>query len=204
MPTLVIALRAAALLTLSGPLLLGVRGRHGGSGTRPRQPTTGRAPVVANFAAFGLFFSLLVGFSRSMEAPMALPLALAGCAFALAGTALVIWSRAELGAAWSLMPKADKDTDLATTGPYRLVRHPIYLGLTVLALGQAIAFGSWEASLVALLGIVPTFAWRAVVEEELLRRVFGERYEVYRQRTGLIFPSLSSKPADETPGKRLS
>lgn len=121
---------------------------------------------------------------------MALPLALSGCLLALAGAALVLRSRAELGPAWSFVSKADQGTDLVTTGPYRLVRHPIYLGLILLAMGEALAFGSWPALMIVLSGIVPTFAWRARAEEKLLSRSFGERYAVYRQRTKMIIPHL--------------
>jgi protein-S-isoprenylcysteine O-methyltransferase Ste14 len=73
---------------------------------------------------------------------MALPLALLGCLLALAGAALVVRSRAELGPAWSFVPKAVQSTGLVMTGPYRLVRHPICLGLALLAMGGALAFGS--------------------------------------------------------------
>jgi protein-S-isoprenylcysteine O-methyltransferase Ste14 len=38
--------------------------------------------------------------------------------------------------------------------------------------------------------IVPSFAWRARVEERLLSRTFGERYAAYQQRTKLIIPYL--------------
>ncbi|HUG21544.1 methyltransferase family protein [Piscinibacter sp.] len=119
-----------------------------------------------------------------------LPLALSGCLLALAGATLVLRSRAELGPAWSLVPKADQGTGLVTTGPYRLVRHPIYLGLTLVAMGQALAFGSWPALSIVLSTIVPTFAWRARAEEKLLSRTLGERYGVYRQRTKMIIPHL--------------
>lgn len=121
---------------------------------------------------------------------MALPLALSGCLLALTGGLLVLRSRVELGPAWSLAPKADHGADLVTTGPYRLVRHPIYLGLALLAMGEALAFGSWVAVMIVLFGVVPTFAWRALAEEKLLSRTFGERYEIYRQRTKLIIPHL--------------
>ena len=88
------------------------------------------------------------------------------------------------------MPKAGQGTGLVTTGPYRLVRHPIYLGLALLAMGEALAFGSWPAFVITLSGIVPTFAWRARAEEKLLSRTFGEGYAVYQQRTKMIIPHL--------------
>jgi len=188
MSTLVIALRTVSLLAFAAPVLAGVRGRHGDPSTRARQESGRRAPVVANFSAFGLFIPSLLIFSGSSDASMALPLSLAGCLLALAGASLVLSSRARLGPAWSFVPKADQATGLVTTGPYRLVRHPIYGGLALLAVGQALAFGSWPALFIVLSGILPTFAWRARAEERLLSRTFGERYEVYRQRTKMIIP----------------
>ena len=190
MSTLIIVLRAVSLLAFVGPMLLVVSGRHGKPKTRASQEGGGRAPVVANLSAFGLFFPSLLIFSGSAEASIALPLALSGCLLALAGAALVLRSRAELGPAWSFVPKADQGAGLVTTGPYRLVRHPLYLGLALLAMGEALAFGSWPALLIVLSGIVPTFAWRARAEEKLLSRTFGERYAVYRQRTKMIIPYL--------------
>jgi protein-S-isoprenylcysteine O-methyltransferase Ste14 len=190
MSALVILLRTVSLLAFAGPMLLGVSRRHGAPKARASQEGGGRAPVVANLSAFGLFFPSLLIFSGSSEASMALPLALSGCLLALAGAALVLRSRAELGPAWSLVPKADQSTGLVTTGPYRLVRHPIYLGLALLAMGEALAFGSWPAFFIVLSGIVPTFTWRARAEEKLLSRTFGKRYADYRQRTKMIIPHL--------------
>jgi protein-S-isoprenylcysteine O-methyltransferase Ste14 len=190
MSTLVMVLRTVSLVAFAGPMLLGVSGRRGEPQTPARQSGAPRAPVVANFAAFGLFFPSLLILSGSSEASIALPLALSGCLLAVAGAALVLRSRAELGPAWSFVPKADQGTGLVTTGPYRLVRHPIYLGLVLLALGQALAFGSWLACSIVLVGIVPTFAWRARAEETLLSRTFGERYALYRRQTKMIIPHL--------------
>lgn len=119
---------------------------------------------------------------------MALLLASSGCLLAVASAALVLRSRIELGQAWSLVPMADEATGLVTSGPYRLVRHPIYLGLAGLAMGEALAFGSWPALLVALCGIVPTFVWRARAEERLLSRALGDSYALYRRRTRMMIP----------------
>ncbi|HVR29143.1 MAG TPA: isoprenylcysteine carboxylmethyltransferase family protein [Thermoanaerobaculia bacterium] len=145
---------------------------------------------MANLAAFGLYFPLLLIFSGSAAGSTALLLASSGSLLAVAAAALVLRSRAELGPAWSFVPKADQGTGLVTTGPYRVVRHPIYLGLALLAIGGALAFGSWPALMIVLSGIVPTFVWRARAEEKLLSRTFGERYAIYRQRSKMIVPYL--------------
>ena len=190
MSTFVIVLRAASLLAFAGPILLtvGGRGRKRSSGGDRRRGD--RTPVLANFAAFGLFFAFLAAFADNAEGRLALLLALCGCLLAVAGAALVLRSRVELGSAWSFVPMADQGSGLVTTGPYRFVRHPIYLGLSMLTMGEALAFGSWPALMIMLSGIVPTFAWRAREEEKLLSRTFGERYARYRKPTRRMVPYL--------------
>ena len=187
---LVIALRAASLIAFAAPLLLAVGGRRRTLKTRPGQGRGDRAPVLANLTAFGLFFPSLLAFPGTLEGYAALLLALTGCLLAVGGAAVVLRSRMELGPAWSFVPIADEATGLVTTGPYRLVRHPIYLGLSMLAMGEALAFASWPALLVVLAGIVPTFVWRASAEEKLLIATFGERYALYRKQTKMILPRL--------------
>jgi protein-S-isoprenylcysteine O-methyltransferase Ste14 len=145
---------------------------------------------VANFAAFGLYVTSLLASSGGSEGSAALLLAAAGALVGVAGAALVRRSRAELGPAWSLVPQADRGTGLVTTGPYRLVRHPIYLGLALLAVGEALACHSWPALTLVFGGIVPTLAWRARTEDKVLGRMFGDRYTVYRQRTKMVIPYL--------------
>src|SRR5262245_54093735 len=115
MSTLVMILRTLSLLAFAGPMLLVVNSRRGEPQTPAGQSGAPRAPVVANLAAFGLFFASLLIFSGSSETSMALPLALSGCLLAVAGVALVLRSRAKLGPAWSFVPKADQGTGLVTT-----------------------------------------------------------------------------------------
>ena len=189
MAALAIALRAVSLLAFAGPML-GVSRQRAHRTTRARQRGGDRAPVVANLAAFAVFLPSLVLFSGTTEGAMALLLALSGSLLAVAGAALVLRSRAELGSAWSFAPMADQGTGLVTTGPYRFVRHPIYLGLAVLAVGEALAFNSWPAFVIVVCGIVPTFAWRARAEERLLDRTFGGSYASYRKQTRMIIPHL--------------
>jgi len=187
--TLVIVLRAASLLAFAAPMLLVVRRRR----RTPNMRAQGhgyRVPVVANVTAFAWFFSVLLTLPGTMVGYAALVLALTGCILTVAGAAVVLRSRMELGPAWSLAPIAHEATGLVTTGPYRVVRHPIYLGLSMLALGQALAFASWPAFLVLLAGIIPTFVWRAAAEEKVLTATFGNRYALYQTQTKMIIPHL--------------
>jgi protein-S-isoprenylcysteine O-methyltransferase Ste14 len=193
MSTMVIVLRTVSLLVFAGPILLGVGertdGRIGERKPRMSHRCHSRAPVVANFAAFGLFFVSLT-ISGTASASTALWLAWLGSLIATAGAALVLRSRIALGTAWSFTPQVDQETGFVATGPYRLVRHPIYLGFCLLAMGEALAFSSWTGVVFVLFAIIPTLAWRARAEEALLNRTFGERYALYQKQTSLIIPHL--------------
>ena len=74
MPALVVVLRAVALLAFAAPMLL-VAGRRGGAPRAGKNPGD-RAPVLANFTAFGLFFPSLLAFAGPPESRAALLLAL--------------------------------------------------------------------------------------------------------------------------------
>lgn len=190
MSLLIVTLRIVPLLAFAATMLLTGTGHRGGAKTRARQSRSDRAPVVANFAAFGVYVPSLLLFSGGSTGSAALWLVSTGALLAVAGTAVVLRSRLALGPAWSFVPRADQDTGLVTTGPYCLVRHPIYFGLLLFAMGEALAFGSWLAVMMVLVGIAPTFVWRARAEEKLLARTFGDRYTAYRQRTKMIIPHV--------------
>lgn len=188
--TVVWVFRTVALLAFAGPMMIGIRGRTGREASAESRGS--RLPVLANFAAFALFFALLAGGASGSERVIHVIFAFSGALLAVAGSVVVSRARAELGAAWSFVPRAAEQSGLVTTGPYRLVRHPIYLGLSTLALGQAVAFGSALAAAAVVVAIVPSFLWRARVEEELLARVFGEHYLQYRRRTNMLIPRIWS------------
>src|SRR5215510_8664839 len=187
MEILVIILRAASLAAFAALMLLSHKRARG---DLARERSGNRAPVFANIAAFGLFLPSLIAFAGGLGSQMVMLLAFVGCLLAMTGVALVFRSRVALGPAWSFAPRANEDMGFVTTGPYHFVRHPIYFGLSVMAMGQALAFRSWPAFLILLSGIVPTFAWRAYEEERMLSRTFGGRYALYRKRTKMIIPYL--------------
>jgi protein-S-isoprenylcysteine O-methyltransferase Ste14 len=183
-------LRAISLLALVSPMFIGKCRPSPEDRLMPHKTIRARLVVFANFGAVGLFYLALFVFAGSTHTPWALALGVAGCVIAVTGSVIVRRSRVALGPAWSLLPKAGEQTGVVTSGPYRLIRHPIYLGLSVLAVGQAVAFSSGPALLLVLACVIPSFVWRAREEERLLIRIFGELYVSYRKKTKMIVPHV--------------
>jgi protein-S-isoprenylcysteine O-methyltransferase Ste14 len=102
------------------------------------------------------------------------------------GAALMSWAVASFHS-WRFRAKLDQGHQLATNGAFGLVRHPIYAGLTLLALGSAI----WAPTLIIWIGfalIAMGGALRARSEESLLKHAFGDAYVDYAKRTKLFIP----------------
>ena len=183
-------LRATSLLALASPMFIGKRRLDPEDRLMPHKTIRARLAVFANFGAVGLFYLALFVFAGSTHAPWALALGVLGCAIAVTGSVIVWKSRLALGAAWSLLPKAGEQTGVVTSGPYRLIRHPIYLGWSVVAVGQAVAFSSGPTLLLVWACVIPSFVWRAREEERLLISIFGELYVSYRKQTKMIVPHV--------------
>lgn len=121
--------------------------------------------------------------------PKQLPISATGVALAWAGVALAIWSRHLLGSNWSSVVQLKQDHELIERGPYRWIRHPIYTGLLLAFLGNAIKVGDWRG-LIALAIVFVSF-WRKLrLEERWLGEQFGERYDAYKQRTRALLPGI--------------
>jgi protein-S-isoprenylcysteine O-methyltransferase Ste14 len=112
-----------------------------------------------------------------------------GLGFAVCGALLAISSRVMLGRNWSATVQLKQDHELITTGPYRLVRHPIYTGLLLLFLGNAVMVGDWRGLLAV--AIVFVSFWRKLrLEEAWLTQHFGEPYRLYQGRTNALIPAV--------------
>ena len=112
-----------------------------------------------------------------------------GCAITLCGLLFSIWGRHHLGTNWSQAVTVKEDHQLITSGPYALVRHPIYTGLLLAFLGSAVALGKWRG----LLAVVLVFAvlWHKLrLEEKWMRAEFGESYMSYSKRVAALVPHV--------------
>ena len=104
------------------------------------------------------------------------------------GVLFSIVSRYYLGSAWSLLTITSVNRPLIKEGPYRFVRHPIYLGLFVIWLGASLIFFNWLGIASAFLILLPLLYKRAAIEENNLIRSFGEEYRSIIESTGMLFP----------------
>ena len=105
-----------------------------------------------------------------------------------AGLLFTWWARIHLGRLWSDLVVRKASHHVVDTGPYRLVRHPIYLGLIVAAFATAIEKGTSFALPGAAIMTV-AFYTKALREERFLRRELGEdAYDAYARKTAMLVP----------------
>jgi len=104
------------------------------------------------------------------------------------GLAFAIWARRHLGRNWGMPMTQKSEPELVTSGPYRLVRHPIYSGILLAGVGSAVALNwSWLV-VVALIGVY--FTYSALVEERNLNAEFPTSYPAYRRSSKMLVPFL--------------
>jgi len=113
----------------------------------------------------------------------------AGFALAATGLTFAIWARRHLGRNWSGEITIKVEHQLIRSGPYRLLRHPIYTGILVMYAGTAVVTGTW----LALLGLaIAAFAYARKIwlEEANMRLAFGSEYDDYRGESWALVPWL--------------
>lgn len=127
-----------------------------------------------------IFVDLRFPISRDRTKPL-------GLLAVILGMSLVFWAGFHIREAFlgEVEPRLEV---LVQDGPYRFVRHPVYLGVTVALAGVTIATRSWPGLVGALLLFLPSEIYRAGLEEKALVRKFGSKWEDYAARTGFFLP----------------
>jgi protein-S-isoprenylcysteine O-methyltransferase Ste14 len=113
----------------------------------------------------------------------------AGVAVMLLGLWLTAQAKLELGRNWVGGIGLHEQHKLVTTGPYHLIRHPLYAGMMLSGLGFGlVALNIW----MFLFGFCmqSSFAFRIPEEEKLMKQKFKKKYEEYAARTGMLVPRL--------------
>ena len=112
-----------------------------------------------------------------------------GAAVTIAGLLFAVWARQHLGSNWSRSVTIKQGHELITTGPYAVVRHPIYTGILTGFLGMAIAISQVRGFIVVVLVFLALWI-KLRMEEQWMRSQFGEAYAAYAHRTAALVPYL--------------
>ncbi len=148
---------------------------------------------------YGILFLEIVGFALVFMSetefgvlgrevlPRSVALGMTGVALTWTGIALALWARWHLGQYWSARITIKEDHKLIRTGPYARLRHPIYSGLDLAAIGSALAIDRWRCVPGVCL-IVLGYWIKAKREEAMLSAQFGADFQEHCRHTGFLFP----------------
>ena len=170
-------------------------------GRRTREPIPRTRTLVVS-PLFGAVLAYLANPAWMAWASLSLPLWIRWIGVAL-GVAVIPsfhWVLATFGANRGETVGTKQQHRLVTTGPYRWLRHPMYMVGIALAVSIGLMAANWFILLWAMVVIV---AVRLVViprEEAKLVAMFGDEYRRYRSRTGSFLPFVPGKGARRTAG----
>ena len=145
--------------------------------------------VILTLAAFLLVFDAdtAIGPLAYQILPQSLTSSIVGAILTVAGILFAIGARLYLGRNWSGTVSVKENHELIRSGPYAIVRHPIYTGLLIALAGSAIELGQVRGALgvvVALIG----FKLKSQTEEFFMQQQFGAEYGRYKGSVRGIIP----------------
>jgi protein-S-isoprenylcysteine O-methyltransferase Ste14 len=102
------------------------------------------------------------------------------------GLGFAVWARLHIGRNWGTPMTQKNEPELVTSGPYHLVRHPIYSGILLGGVATAISLSWFWLGPTVLAGVY--FIYSATVEERFLSEQFPDAYAQYRRSTKMLVP----------------
>lgn len=140
---------------------------------------------------FAVAIFLAIGYGNTLNlrpfGELALDVAAAGVALCIVGLAFAIWARVSLGRNWGMPMTQHENPELVTSGPYRLVRHPIYTGMSSMLIGTALVY---PLAALPCLGMVGYTVYSALREERDMEQRFPGSYAEYKKRSKMLVPFL--------------
>jgi protein-S-isoprenylcysteine O-methyltransferase Ste14 len=164
--------------------------RSGGEESGVRRNNYSRLGIILQGLGIGLAGFGPVRMSLPPLSPQALFQSLAIIVLCGGAIALFAASARALGANWSIVARTRSDHQLIRSGPYSLVRHPIYLGLLLFLLSLAVALGHFAQLMVAVPIYLAGTLIRTRIEDRLLETKFGDEFRDYARTTPAIIPRI--------------
>lgn len=164
----------------------------------PSAPDSKREPTsIIGIALQGVGYALVWTFRRQPFTPIAssskaleITLAMLTMAMSIGSVWFVSAAVRNLGNQWSLAARVLEGHKLITSGPYSVVRNPIYTGMFGMLLATGLAISHWVGLLIGVIVFAIGTAVRVHSEEKLLRGAFGEEFEAYARKVPAVVPFL--------------
>ncbi|HEY4415346.1 MAG TPA: isoprenylcysteine carboxylmethyltransferase family protein [Verrucomicrobiae bacterium] len=118
--------------------------------------------------------------------PHFIPLKILGAFMCATGVSFAMWARHILAGNWNAAVALQQRHVLIRAGPYAIVRHPIYFGFFLMALGMFLALG--EVRGLACLAHALQFFEKMKFEEDILRTTYPDEYPGYERRVKRLVP----------------
>lgn len=111
-----------------------------------------------------------------------------GVGMMLFGFAFRTWAMLVLGQFYTRTLRTSQDQQIVQQGPYRLIRHPGYLGSLLFWIGAGLGTANWIVA--GTITVLFMFAYRSRIqaEETMLNATFGQAYQDYSRRTWRLIP----------------
>jgi protein-S-isoprenylcysteine O-methyltransferase Ste14 len=168
---------------------------------KPRRAAESKRDPSSRWGIFiqGIAFALVWGVRRPLFTPIRpmprwldITLGIVADATAIVSVWICFASVRALGKQWAYVARLVEDHKLVTSGPYRVVRNPIYLGMFGMMVATGISLGRWWVLPIALIVFLIGTSIRIRSEERLLRGCFGAEFEEYSRRVPALFPRVFS------------
>jgi len=113
-----------------------------------------------------------------------------GFTLLITGICFRVWSINVLGKNFTATVKITREHELIKTGPYKVIRHPSYLGALIAIIGCPIFLNNTYTTFIACIAMMIAYYFRINVEEKTLSGHFGEFYEAYKKNTYRLLPLI--------------
>ncbi len=113
-----------------------------------------------------------------------------GLILMLGGIVMRYWAAKTLGEFYTRTLQIIEGQEIVTQAPYNLIRHPGYLGTSLIGIGTALAVTNWVVVLAFIVIELASKAYRIKAEEKMLSAKFGEQYKDYSSKTWKLIPYI--------------
>jgi protein-S-isoprenylcysteine O-methyltransferase Ste14 len=130
----------------------------------------------------------VVAYFVPLAVDLPMPLRLGGLAIAIASALFAAWAMWSLGKSYGIRMDLFDGHRLVTGGPYRITRHPMYLGIISFHVGATVAMESPLLLLITLAYVIPFTAMRIRAEDRVLAAGFGDEFRTFAGSTPALVP----------------